>query len=428
MDKFLKYLEGSVSPFHTVEMGCKELRAAGFEELVMYEDWKLKENGKYFINHYGTTLVAFTVPTKKKMVDLSKNPVLKIAAAHTDFPCLKIKSNPDMKTDKYEKLNVEVYGGAILNTWLDRPLGIAGSIAVKAKTMEPKVYLYDSKRAVATIPNLAIHMNREVNKGIELNKQIDMIPVFAIGDEQLHILDFIAEDLKIKAEDIISFDLNLYNCDKPEYVGVKNDFISSPRIDNVSSCSAILEAFIENVENKKSTGVNVAIMFDHEEVGSRTKQGAGSALLNDVIEKIYESMGYETRKGKDAIYQGIMLSVDVAHAMHPNKTEKADVTNKPIAGYGVALKEASNQNYATDLRAIGIVKKLADMAGVDYQTYANRSDIPGGGTLGAISSALVPMKTVDIGVPILAMHSSREMMGEADYASLKGVLKSFYNM
>jgi aspartyl aminopeptidase len=267
-------------------------------------------------------------------------------------------------------------------------------------------------------------MNRDMNKGVELNKQTDLLPLFGLEDGEWSFLEFLAQELEVPAEQILDFELYIYNAEAPLAVGGREELLSAPRIDNISSCAAIIRA----LEQVQADGhhINIGICFDHEEVGSRTKQGAGSALLTDVIEKIYESMGWSSRQAKDAIYQGILLSTDVAHALHPNHTEKNDITNEPVLNGGFIIKEAAGQSYATDCEAIAIIEQLAGKYQIPYQKYVNRSDIPGGGTLGAIASALLPMRTIDIGVPMLAMHSARELMGNEDFASLQSIILALY--
>ncbi len=425
MKKYLEVLEKGVSPFHVVSWCEEELKSAGFRQLAMEEAWDLEEQGKYYVNHHGSTILAFTLPKKEEMLPKADHIALRLAGAHTDWPCPRIKANPDMNTKGYLQVNTEVYGGAILNTWLDRPLGVAGKVALKSEqALSPKVVLFDSESAICTIPNLAIHMNREVNKGVELNAQTQMLPVLGMGDDESAFLGYLAQKLGVDASDILDFELSVYDYEKPEMVGLHKELVSSPRIDNLSSCAALIDGMthINQVDH-----VNLAALFDHEEIGSDTKQGAGSALLTDVLEKIYESMGYTLRQAKDAIYQGLMLSVDVAHALHPNYINKEDITNQPIMGKGFVIKEASAQSYATDCEAIAMVEQLAQQKNISYQKFVNRSDVRGGGTLGAITSALLPMRIVDIGVPMLAMHSARELMGAGDYESLKAIVGALYD-
>lgn len=417
-------LEDGVTPFHTVKSCEKRLEEAGFSELPYESEWKLKQGGKYYVNHHGTTLFAFTVPTEEAE---HQSPLIRIAAAHTDYPCLRIKPNADMLNNTYAQVNVEVYGGPILNTWLDRPLGIAGRVAVKSgNVFAPKMVLFQSKKPVLTIPNLAIHMNREVNKGVELNKQIDLIPILGMIPEEKkttdYFLTYLAKELEVAKEDILDFELSVYCTEGPSFVGVENDMISSPRLDNLTSCSALISAIIDA---DRKDGMNLIALFDHEEIGSRSKQGAGSILLHDMLHRIEKELGREDQLSQD-LYQSMLLSVDVAHALHPNQPGKMDVTNKPVLGKGFCIKEACSQSYATDCESVAIIQQICEAKEIPYQKFVNRSDMVGGGTLGAIASALLPVKTVDVGIPLLAMHSARELMGSKDMDSLKDMVTAYF--
>lgn len=417
-------LKKGVSPVHAVAAAEERLVAAGFENLDYGKDWQLLPGKKYYLNHHDTTLFAFTIPMQWQ--DNNK-PAIRIAAAHTDFPCLRIKPSADMKTDVYAQLNVEVYGGAILNTWLDRPLGIAGRVAVRNDNpFVPQMKYFVSEKNLLTIPNLAIHMNRKVNEGVELNKQIDMIPLLGLipegEDGKDYFLNYIAKELSVAKEDILDFELTVYCKEEPQFVGINDELISSPRLDNLTSCSALLSAV---TEAEREDGINMIALFDHEEIGSRSKQGAASILLHDMLIRILREIGRDEMAEAD-IYNGMFLSVDVAHGLHPNQTGKMDVTNKPVLGSGFCIKEASSQSYATDCEAIAIIQQICDAARIPYQKFVNRSDMPGGGTLGSIASALLPVKTVDVGIPLLAMHSARELMGTADQQALKDLTKAFF--
>lgn len=417
-------LKKGVSPVHAVAAAEERLVTAGFENLDYGKDWQLLPGKKYYLNHHDTTLFAFTIPMQWQ--DNNK-PAIRIAAAHTDFPCLRIKPSADMKTDVYTQLNVEVYGGAILNTWLDRPLGIAGRVAVRNDNpFVPQMKYFVSEKNLLTIPNLAIHMNRKVNEGVELNKQIDMIPLLGLipegEDGKDYFLNYIAKELSVAKEDILDFELTVYCKEEPQFVGINDELISSPRLDNLTSCSALLSAV---TEAEREDGINMIALFDHEEIGSRSKQGAASILLHDMLIRILREIGRDEMAEAD-IYNGMFLSVDVAHGLHPNQTGKMDVTNKPVLGSGFCIKEASSQSYATDCEAIAIIQQICDAAKIPYQKFVNRSDMPGGGTLGSIASALLPVKTVDVGIPLLAMHSARELMGTADQQALKDLTKAFF--
>ena len=285
-----------------------------------------------------------------------------------------------------------------------------------------------SGKNLLTIPNLAIHMNRDVNKGVELNKQVDMLPVLAMLSEGEkgadYFLAFLAGELSVKKEEILDFELTVYCKEEAEYVGVNDDFISSPRLDNLTSCAALVSGIIDGARGQ---GINMIALFDHEEIGSRSKQGAGSILLHDMLLRILKAVGREETAESD-LYQGMLLSVDVAHGLHPNQAGKMDITNKPILGKGLCVKEASSQSYATDCEAIGIIQQICELKKIPYQKFVNRSDMPGGGTLGSIASALLPVKTVDVGIPLLAMHSARELMGTGDQQALKNLTEAYFSL
>ncbi len=415
-DFLFDLLEMGTSPAKTVKFCAEKLKKAGFEELYYDKKWTLKGNKSYFIRHHGTSFFAFRIPKDVKTV--------RIAAAHTDYPCLKIKADPDLKKT-YVRLNTEVYGGAILNTWLDRPLGISGVVALKGKdAFHPKALSYDSGRPILTIPNLAIHMNREINKGVELNRQLDMLPLFSVdlGEEE-DFLSFLAEELHIEKEDILDFDLSVYCYEKPVLLGRDQEFLSSPRLDNLTGVAAVLEGIFEK---ESDSCLQMAIGFDHEEIGSKTKQGAGSFFLHELLNRIFRELKINNEERDRILYQSMLLSVDVAHGLHPNHEEKADLTNRPVLTHGFCIKKANNQSYITDVQTQAILLGLCIEKEIPYQIYMNRSDIPGGSTLGAIAGSFLPIQVIDVGVPILAMHSAREVMGYGDYVALERCVKEFF--
>lgn len=422
IETLFKLIENGTSPFHVV-LNCKEqLQKAGFQELNFSDKWKLNPGEKYYVNHHDSTLFAFTLPkTTKNMGNI------RMAAAHTDFPCFCIKSNPELKKGEYVSLNVEAYGGFMLNTWLDRPLSVAGRVSVKSKEVyKPGIRFLDIKRPVLTIPNLAIHMNHDVNKGVALNKQVDMLPLFGMAQEGSEdFMEFLAKELQVKKSDILDFQLYVYCAEEPILLGTKEEFISSPRLDNLTSAQALVSAIIQA---DRTDGMNLIALFDHEEIGSKTKQGAGSFMLQELVNRILFCMDIDMEEQSRIKYDSMLLSVDVAHAMHPNQMEKADPTNKPVLNKGFCIKKACSQSYATDCEATGIVEQICKAKKIPYQKYANRSDIPGGSTLGSIASSLFPVKTVDVGVPILAMHSARELMGKEDMNALYKVVKGFMEL
>lgn len=424
-EKLLQLTDEGTSPFHVAAAAERQLKAAGFQKLSLGQDWGLENGGKYYLVHNGSSLVAFRLGKKFMFGD-----TFRIAAAHTDFPGLRIKPRPEIEKNGYRQLNVEVYGGAILNTWLDRPLSVSGRVVLRSDDVfHPEVRLVDFRKPFLTIPNLAIHMNREVNKGVELNRQKDLLPILGLQDlsgkeaDRDFFLDCLAKKLRVDKEDILEYELGLYNTDTGDFLGLSEEFISSPRLDNLTSVQAVIQGILEG---EREQGVNMAVLFDHEEIGSRTKQGAGSMLLPSVMERILLAFGRGREKFLETYADSMLLSVDVGHAVHPNYSEKCDPTNQDVLGRGICIKESSSQSYATDSEAVGILQQICDARKIPYQKFANRSDVAGGSTLGSIASALLPVKTVDIGVPLLAMHSSRELMGTADQESLVRTVEAFF--
>ena len=419
----IDFIEKAPSSYHSVLAAISELEASGFSPLELAAPWDVEPGKSYYINVYGTSLFAFTVGNEPKGR-------LHMAAAHTDYPCFRIKPNPDFVTKGYAQINVEVYGGPILNTWLDRPLGLAGRVVTKGEDpFSPEIHYYRSEKAVLTIPNLAIHMNREVNKGVELNPQVDLMPILDLLSEEEkstdYFLTFLSEELKVEKEDILDFELNTYCVEEPCYVGIKDSMISSPRLDNQTSVGALTLA-IEN--GCRESGINLIALFDHEEIGNKSKQGAASLMIRDLLRRILMLLGNTEEEVEQAIYGGMLLSVDVAHGLHPNKVGKMDITNQPVLGKGFCIKEACSQSYATDSEAVSILWQICKEGNIPVQRFANRSDVRGGGTLGSVVSTLLPIKTVDMGIPILAMHSARELMGSSDMKSLTDAVTRFFSL
>lgn len=424
-NKLIELLKAGVTPFHSVEKCESILMENDFKKIKYEEEWKLEKGGKYVLNHYGTTLFAFTVGE-----NFGSGDMLRLAAAHTDYPCMRIKPNADFLTNVYAQINLEVYGGPILNTWFDRPLGVAGRVALRSDNpFEPKMVLYRSKKPILTIPNLAIHMNREVNKGVEINNQIDLMPILdVIPEEQKstkYFLSFLANELEVEEKDILDFELCVFCMEEPAYIGINNTMISSPRLDNLTSVSALVSALIDG---ERQDGINMIALFDHEEIGNGSKQGAASIFLHDMTKRILYNLGESKEEAERSIYKSMLLSVDVAHGLHPNKSGKMDITNKPVLGKGFCIKQACSQSYATDAEAIAILCQICDSKGIAYQRFVNRSDVRGGGTLGSVASTLLPVKTVDIGIPLLAMHSARELMGTKDIDALKDAVTAYFSL
>lgn len=419
----LHYIKEATTPHQTVAASAAILSEQGFTRLELGTPFPLEKGGRYFLTAYGTTLIAFTIGNQ-----VTASQQFHIAAAHTDHPCLHIKPKAEIAPGNYCKLNVEVYGSPILNTWLDRPLSVAGRVALKGSDVyHPAIRLIDFHRPIATIPNLAIHMNRKVNEGIELNKQTDLLPIIGLFEETMnrddYFLELLAAELAVAKEEILDFDLYVYNAEEGCFLGSHEEMISAPRLDNLTSCYALLSGIHTQ---QREDGINIAILFDHEEVGSRSKQGADSALLSMILEKIYDGLGFDRRALSDSILNSFLFSVYVAHALHPHHAEKYDPVNQAYFNHGIVLKLNSNQRYTYDTEAVAIAQGICEAGNVPYQKFVNRSDVVGGGTLGPIISGWLPMKTVDVGVPILAMHSARELMGRQDQEALEALMRCFY--
>lgn len=421
-NELIDFISQSPSPAHVVDTSEMRLMKSGFEKLFMDKQWKLRAGGKYFISVYGTALLAFTIGNERGQ--------LRMAAAHTDFPCFRLKPSAGITKDGYGSLNVESYGGLMLRTWLDRPLSLAGRVAIRgADPFNPEIRLVDFAQPILTIPSLAIHMDREVNDKGELNPQKDMLPVAALfgrnaeTDGADFLLEWIASGLGVSSRDILSYELSTYPWEKGLVMGLSREFISSPRLDNLTSVMACLEGICSSVPER---GIHLIALFDNEETGSHTKQGAGSMILETALKRMYKAMGYSDEDRWSDTASGFLLSVDVAHGLHPNHSDKCDPTNRPILGDGVVLKQAASQAYAGDTEAIAVIRGLCEAHDIPFQTFVNRSDIRGGSTLGSIASTMVPIRTMDIGVPILAMHSARELMGREDQRALTRLLQVFF--
>lgn len=422
IEKLMNMLSKGVSPYMVVEESISQLKEAGFIELKLGDDWGIDLGGKYYVNHDGSTVFAFTVGRK-----FAYREGFRIVTAHTDSPCFRVKPKPDLTTKGYSQINIEVYGGPILNTWLDRPLSAAGRVMLRSdNAFEPAVKYLNVKKPVCTIPNLAVHLDRNINKGEELNKQTDLLPVIGVLKEELkadRFIEFIAKELEAEPEDILDYEIYLYNMEEPVLMGIDDELLSSPRLDNLTSVQSALTGIIEG---ERESGINLIALFDHEEIGSKTKQGAASNILSIVMEKLILSLGRDRAKFLTIVSESFMLSADVAHGLHPNKLNKYDITNLPVLGSGFCIKEACAQTYATDSQAVAVVEQLCKSSQIEYQKFVNRSDVAGGGTIGAIAAVHLPMKTADVGIPILAMHSARELMGIKDQIGFTELIINFF--
>ena len=440
----IDFLTNALSVYHASDYIIRKLNETGeFAELKTDEAWKLEPGHGYYVCPFGTTVIAFrtgSAAASESMTDTACQEAsyepdrLRIIASHIDHPGFRVKEKPEMKQGSYVKLNVESYGGAILNTWLDRPLGAAGCVWVRSKDGRPERLLVDFDGAAFVIPNVAIHMNRKINDGIELNKQTDMLPLASAREqncsnekdysfrEELAYHIHRIHNVSVRPEDILSYDISIYNAENPVYVGRDKELLMAGGIDNVSSEKACLDA-ITGVNGNH--GIIVSAFFDHEEVGSRSRNGADSSLLANIIERICIALGYDRNQYLTMIMNGEFLSLDVAHANNPNHPEKYDPTSGVSLGSGVTVKCSSRQNYCTDADMTAQLLELAGNNGVKCSVNYLRSDIPGGSTIGSILSSQLPMRSADIGIPILAMHSAMETMAVSDQKNLEKLATAF---
>ena len=430
--KMLDFITKSPTCFHAAANIGELLGKAGFRELKENEEWKLKRGGRYYTKRNDSSIIAFAIPAEENDIR-----GFHMAAAHSDSPCFKIKEKPELTVEEhYLRLNTEKYGGMILSTWLDRSLSVAGRLVVRKENgIESRLVNID--RDLCVIPNVAIHMNREMNKGVEYNPQVDMLPLFADAaydveedteeqskPEKPALLTLAAEAAGVDVETILGEDLFLYTRQEGKLLGAKGEFVLSPRLDDLQSAFALTKAFTESTPVNY---INLCAVFDNEEVGSGTRQGADSTFLEDVLQRITEGLQESRSTYLRWVADSFLISADNAHAVHPNHPEKADPTNRPYLNGGIVIKYHGSQKYTTDGISAARMKDYCERAKVPYQTYANRSDIAGGSTLGNISTAHVSVSSVDIGLPQLAMHSAVETAGTKDTEYAVRALKEFWS-
>ena len=417
VEELFQFIENSPSCFHAIETIREKLNDEGFIELVEGRSWQIEKGKKYYVTRNLSSIIAFKIPEND-----FKN--FHIVASHSDSPTFKIKENAEIEVNnKYVKLNTEKYGGMICSTWFDRPLSIAGRILVKEGNLV-KTHLVNIDKDLVIIPNLAIHMNRSVNDGYKYNAQIDMLPLYGDNTSKGSLMKTVAQSVGVEEDSILGTDLFLYNRMRGTKIGANSEYISSPRLDDLECAYASLSAFLSETN---SNSASVYCVFDNEEVGSGTKQGADSTLLYDVLRRINMCLGNSEEDYYKLIASSFMVSADNAHALHPNYSDKSDPTNKVYMNDGIVIKYNANQKYTTDAVSASIFKSICDSVNVPYQTFTNRSDILGGSTLGNISNAHVSLNTIDIGLAQLAMHSTYETAGAKDVTYLIDAIKAFYN-
>lgn len=420
MHQLMELLEYGVTASHVVEYVKKDLLDHSFQELNLEEEWTLQENQGYYVNLYGTNCFAFRTGTQ-----MNSSPSFRVAMAHSDYPCFQIKPAPMIEGKHYAKLNVEIYGGMNQKSWIDRPLGAAGRIVVKGGGIfTPQTLLYKSSRPLCMIPSLAVHMDRELNKKGVTETFKELMPLAALS-EGLDILETAAQDLGLEKQDILDYDLYLYNMERPEIIGLDSSMLASPRLDNLTSVSALLTGIKECGRVPENT-IDAMIVFDNEEVGSLSKQGADSELLPMLIDKIgraFCSSGFEK---SDILTKSFLLSADVAHANHPNYEEKSDSNNRAYMGQGVSIKRSVGQKYGTTAESAAVIKQICKEKEIPYTIAINKTGIPGGSTLGPIVTSHLPIPCADVGMPILAMHSATELGAVSDYNALTELMTGFY--
>ena len=415
--KLMARLEKSPSQFHVVDNISKLLEENGFSYLDEKKAFMLERGRSYYTKRNNTSIIAFKVPNDFDGIN--------VVAAHTDSPTFRIKANPDVKaTGLPTRLNIEGYGGMLLAPWFDRPLSIAGRIFVKTdKAIEER--LLDFESTSVQIVNLAIHQNRDANNGYKYSIQNDLLPIFADSDNDKSFDDVVAEKAKVNKKDILSYDLFLYNRQKPQFIGLDDAFFSAARIDDLECAYTAIEGLINA---KPESKIAMVSLFDNEEVGSGTKQGALSDFLQNTVARIYLSLGLSEEEKYMHIASSRMLSADNAHAVHPAFAQKSDITNKPRMNGGVVIKYSANQKYTTDAETGAYTKNLLDQNEIPNQYFFNNSDVPGGSTLGNLSSWKISIRSCDIGAAQLAMHSPYETAGTKDVYYLESLFTKFLSI
>ena len=424
--ELVDFLYDSPSACHGVKATQKILDKNGFVEIKETDKWDLQAKGKYYVIKNDSALIAFEVGTGN-----IEETGFRLIGAHTDVPGFRIKPNPQMISEgKYVKLNTEVYGGPILYTWYDRPLSIAGKVSIKGVSpLKPETRLININKPLLIIPSLAIHMNREVNEGYKINKQLDTLPLLGLINDKLekedYLMNILAEELQVNKEDILNFELGLYEYEKGSLIGMNEELIASGRFDDLWMVFAGVKALVNSKEN---VATKVMVCIDNEEIGSLTAEGANSTLLSNILERIALGLGKDREGYYRTLANSIMISADLAHAVHPNLGVKHDPTNRPVLEGGPVLKIAASGSYSTDSFNGAVFAGICESVGVPFQKFVNRSDLRGGTTIGPITSANLTIPVIDMGAPVLGMHSIRELASVKDnYYTIK-VFTEFFSL
>ncbi|WP_250277905.1 M18 family aminopeptidase [[Clostridium] colinum] len=424
----IDFLQNSPCSFLAVKNCENKLKEKGFVCLNNKEKWEVEEGGKYYITRNDSTLISFIVGKEANKTGF------RMIGSHTDSPSFVIKPNCEIKVnDRYLKFNTEGYGGMILSTWLDRPLSMAGRVILKGENIfKPTTKMIDFKKPIAIIPNLAIHLNRDINEGHKYSKQREMLPIVSLTGEDFnekgYIYKLIANEINVKEEDILDYELFLYEAEKGSIIGIKDEFISCSRLDDLMMVYNSLEAFLKYEESKNYNGIKVLYLADNEEVGSHTGQGADGALLRDTLKRLCLSLFDDEEAFYSMAEKSVFISADLAHGLHPNYIDKHDLTNKPILNDGVCLKYSANQKYSTTGVCAGIFDGLCKEANISYQKFVNHSDVVGGSTIGAMLASQFNITVIDFGVCILGMHSIRELASVKDTYDCYKLFTKFYEL
>lgn len=420
--RLLEFLDSSPTPFHAVASLVRRLDDSGFTRLEDAQSWDLRPGKGYYLVRNGSAIVAFKLGTQALLES-----GIRVAGAHTDSPCLKLKPAPVLRRKNYLQLGVEVYGGALLNPWFDRDLSLAGRIDFVAGSGALDSALIDVRKPIATIPSLAIHLDRTANEGRKINPQTEMAPIVlqAGAEEEFSFDAYLQQQLAadgIEAQQILAHELMLYDTQPASLVGMRDEFLASARLDNLLSCFLACEALIAAPNEHTS----LVVCNDHEEVGSVSSSGAQGPLLKSVAQRILSSQSGEPDAFARLMSRSSLLSIDNAHGVHPNFVDRHDEGHGPLLNAGPVIKINANQRYASNSHGVALFKSLCARVGVEAQTFVMRADMACGSTIGPLTSAALGIETVDVGVPTFGMHSIRELAGRDDAQSMAKVVTAFF--
>ena len=420
INELLEFIACSPTPYHATDQLVTLLENKGFTRLKLSDDWRTPGPGRFFVVNHHSALAAFTLTG-----DSPDRDGLRIGGAHTDSPCLKLKPNPMQRTKNMEQLGVEVYGGALLATWFDRDLSLAGRVCWQDNGGEIHSGLIDFQRPIGVIPSLAIHLDREANSKKTINKQTDLVPLLTASEDECNFLDILRQQItqqypKVMVKEIIGHDLFFYDTQKPTLIGLQDDFLTGARMDNLLSCFTLIDALIRAPESRNA----LVVLNPHEEVGSVSATGAQGPFLSMLLERLQP----DNVKRQQMLARSLLISVDNAHGAHPNFMEKYDPLHLPLLNMGPVIKWNANQRYATDTVTGGFFRALCRRAGTEAQDFVMRNDMACGSTIGPLTAAATGIKTVDVGVPSLGMHSIRETVGARDFLLLGDSLQLFFSL